>query len=282
MMKPFKQFLQEALKGKMPAAKLSLLPSGFQKIGDIILVSLDPRLEPHSNKIGDAVLKGMKAKTVCSKAGAITGELRKPSIKTIAGNGTETVHTENGCKYMLDVTKVMFAKGNVRERARLAKIVGPKEDIIDMFAGIGYFSIPIAKACPGCRITAMDVNPDSIHYLKENCRLNKVSNIEAVNEDCRKAALEHRDSADRVLMGYLPGTSGYLRSAFEMLKPRGVIHFHDVFGEDMLWENVLDMLGKTAKLAGYRMVEVAHNAKVKQYAPGKWHVVVDAVFEKGV
>lgn len=275
----FKASLKASLKDDIPEGLLGLLPSGFQQIGDIIIINMPEQLRLYAGLIGEAVLRGRKARAVCAR-GQITGSLREPDVRVIAGEGTETVHRENGCSYKMDVAKVMFAKGNVKERGRLASQVRPGEAVVDMFAGIGYFSVPIAKACPKCKITAIDMNPASIRYLKENCRLNKVSNITPVEDDCRLAALRLKNKADRILMGYLPGTSAYLQAAFMMLKPEGTIHFHDVFREDELWGKVIGMLELSAGMAGYRLAKVEHKRKVKQYAPRKWHVVIDAAFEK--
>lgn len=67
-----------------------------------------------------------------------------------------TVLKELGCIMTLDVTKCMFSSGNgydfklfcylilfSSEKARLFKLVNPNEIVLDMYAGIGYFSIPI-------------------------------------------------------------------------------------------------------------------------------------------
>jgi tRNA wybutosine-synthesizing protein 2 len=262
MMKPFKQFLKKGLG----------IDASFQVIGDIIVISASGLNKDDAERI----LKESGAKTVCMKAGGIRGDKRKPSIRKLCGNGTETVHTENGCKYMLDVTKVMFSRGNVNERSRPAKQVKPGEAVLDMFAGIGYFSVPIAKACPSCKVISVDVNPVSISYLTNNIRLNKVKNIQPVVGDCMKMGLE--DMADRILMGYLPGTDRFLPAAFRALKKKGIIHFHDVYRDEELWDRPIKILEEAAKRAGYRMEKVLYKGKVKQYSPRKQHIVIDALF----
>ena len=45
-------------------------------------------------------------------------------------------------------------------------LAGPKV-IIDYFAGIGYFTIQLAKSYPNAKIISIDKNPDSIKYLKK-------------------------------------------------------------------------------------------------------------------
>ena len=69
---------------------------------------------------------------------------RKKAAVSLEVKKTETINKENGCLFKLDLAKVMWSKGNNNERLRIAKLVGDGETVIDMFAGIGYFSIHIA------------------------------------------------------------------------------------------------------------------------------------------
>jgi len=78
------------------------------------------------------------------KLGRISGLKREPDVEVIIGEGTETVHRENKCGFKLDVSKIMWSKGNTTERKRMSLLPEDGEIIVDMFAGIGYFSIPMA------------------------------------------------------------------------------------------------------------------------------------------
>jgi len=286
-MKQFRWKLEKQLLGKMPDDKLALLPSGFQRIGDIIILNLKPGLERFDGKIGKAVLKTYPdAKTVCAKSGAIGGELRVPQIRRIAGNGTETVHTENRCRYRLDVAKVMFAKGNARERGRLPGLVNPGEVVVDMFAGIGYFTIPIARHAKPAEIHAIEKNPDAAEFLKENVKMNRASNteIEIRENDNRKVKLP--GIADRVIMGYFYKNNpvdNFLPVAFNFLKPKGgVIHYHNIFKRDELWNKPFGILERAGSKYGYVFNRGSFRKVVKEYSPGMVHVVVDANFTKSL
>ena len=195
------QKLKQLLADKVPKNKAGLLPSGFQRIGDIIILNLKPGLKPYEKDIGKTILKSYpNTKTVCAKFDSIKGELRVPNIKPIAGKETNTIHSENGCKFKLDVTKIMFAKGNVRERARLPPQIKPNEVIVDMFAGIGYFSIPIAVHASPSRIIVFEKNPNAVGFLKDNIKLNKINTnlFEIIQADNRTVNL--KNVADRILM----------------------------------------------------------------------------------
>jgi len=282
-MKRFKEQLKSRLAGTLPNELLELLPSGFQRVGDVVILGLKPELLEHERGIGVAVLKLLpENKTVCARFGGVSGDLRIPGVKKIAGNGTTTVHTENGCKYGLDVTKVMFAKGNVGERARLPRLVRHGETIIDMFAGIGYFTVPVAKKSRPCVVYAIEKNPESVRFLKENLKLNGITGVEVIEADNRDAGLHKlNNAADRVIMGYLPGTEKFLPAAFGFLKQDGgIIHFHNTYRKQELWETPRSELEAAAMCTGYKLDSISYRGIVKHFAPGVEHVVIDAHFSR--
>lgn len=278
----FKILLKDSLKNKIPENKINSLPSGFQKFGDIIIISLNRDLQKYSKIICQTILKIFNVKAVYIKTGRIKGEMRKPEVKLIVGNKSEAIHIENNCKYKIDLSRIMFSKGNINERHRLVKSLKQSkkqsETIVDMFAGIGYFSIPIAKEYKNYKIYAIDINQDSIHYLKENIRLNKIKNIIPILSDCRKFKLDNQ--SDRVIMGYLLKTYRFLPYAFRFLKSKGIIHYHDLFNKNELWDKPIQLLKKYAHESGYELKEILYKSIVKQFSPTKYHIVIDAKFKK--
>ncbi len=285
MLESIKELLTETLKDELTQDQIEFLPSGYQKIGDIVIVNINTEIADFENEIGKIILKNIpNTRTVCSRTGGIVDEERIPQLKVIAGDdNTETVHRENGCLYKLDVSKIMFSKGNLKERHRLQELVKSDETVVDLFSGIGYFSIPIAKFAKPSKIYAIDINPVAILYLQENIKLNKVDGkIETILGDCREVVKKLGKIADRVIMGYLPDTSKYLDSAFSVLKEKGIIHYHDVFKEEDLWDKPIEFLEKVAEDNGYVLEEVIDKKIVKSYAPKVFHVVIDGKFSKSI
>src|SRR4030067_411715 len=134
---PFKQQLS-----KMTGIKADKLPTGYQLVGHVLLLKL-PRIKSaeQKNKIAEATLLLIpNAKTVC-EIKEVKGEFRQPAVEKLAGNGTVTTHKENDILYRMDAARIMFSKGNLTERKRLLDQVGKNENIVDMFADIGYFSL---------------------------------------------------------------------------------------------------------------------------------------------
>ena len=112
----------------------------WKKIGDILIV--DSKFNNDSLDSLEFIAEEHKVKSII-KIDKIEGQKREPAVSLLYGRETETIHKENGCLFNLDLSKVMWAKGNNNERLRIAKLVKDGETVVDMFAGIGYFSIPI-------------------------------------------------------------------------------------------------------------------------------------------
>jgi len=142
---------------KATGIKEELLPNGYQMIGDIMILNLKPGVD--EKKIAGAASKILACKTIRQIPSGIEGEYREPQLKKVWGNGTITIHHEHDCLFELDVSRVMWAKGNISERKRIASLVKPDESVLDMFAGIGYFTIPIAVHNKTARVTSIEKNP---------------------------------------------------------------------------------------------------------------------------
>jgi tRNA wybutosine-synthesizing protein 2 len=268
------QSLEDILKDDISSDELEKLPSGWHIIGDIVIVTIDPTIDHLKVMIAKALLQMYPSCNTVVRDLGISGQFRLPKREILIGNNTETINKEHGCLFKLDVTKVMFSKGNLHEKKLMSKI-GTHETIVDMFAGIGYFTIPMAVHAKPEKLIAIEINPQSYGYLKENIILNKVEHIaEALNGDC--AELTPKGVADRVLMGYVNTTHHYLDSGIAALKPEGgIIHYHETTPESMVFSRPVERI-KTAALKAGRRVEILDCRKIKKYSPGVWHVVVDA------
>ncbi len=254
------------LEGIIGTKNLTSLPETYELIGEILIIHLPDELTPWKKEIGEVYLHHFpRAKTVLKK-GPISGEYREPQFDHLAGNGTETIHKENEILFKLDLEKVMFSSGNIRERLRMAEIAENNEHVIDMFAGIGYFSLPIACHCEA-RVTAIEKNPEAFYYLKENIELNNVENrVEALQMDCR----EYTGKGDRIIMGYLQKTHKFLGKAYELVKEGGIVHYHQTVVEKLYPDAIHNEIG--AVIGEYKILSMR---KVKKFAPGVWHVVAD-------
>ncbi|OEU59418.1 MAG: hypothetical protein BA870_03220 [Desulfuromonadales bacterium C00003094] len=262
---------------QLPPDEARLLPRGWQILGSMILVSIPNVLEDHAEGIGDALLEMYpRCRTVLWNKG-VSGAFREPHCEVIAGvHETETVHKENGCYFKLDVAKIMFSQGNLRERMQMGNICDG-EVVLDMFAGIGYFSIQIAVHSHPEKVISIELNPTSHHYLQENIKINKVDDIVLpIHGDC--TVKSQKDTADRVIMGYLDSSQEQLIAGMLAARKGGILHYHEATPTVLTYQRPIERIRGAARIAG-RSVEILECRTIKKYAPGVVHVVVDVVVD---
>jgi len=250
------------------------LPRRWEQLGHVLILKIDDELEDWLEEIAVTYARILDVDTVLRDTGGVQGRFREPVMELLLGDNTETIHLENGIKYCLDAARLMFSSGNVDERIRMADVCQPGETVVDMFAGIGYFTLPMAVHSEPARIIAHEINPISHKYLKMNAQLNGVAKIiEPVLGDCLDA--EEEGVADRVVMGYVRTTHEYLPKAMRILKDAGTIHYHETCPDRLMPDRPQERVIEAAIHAG-RSVEMMEMRTIKTYSPGVVHVVVDA------
>jgi len=233
---------------------------------------------PRPVEVGEALLALHGGADTVLARGGIDGQHREPDVTVVAGEGdTATVHREHGVEYALDLAEVMFSPGNKAERARMGEVVHEGERVFDAFAGIGYFTLPMARA--GARVTAIERNPDAFAYLLENAERNGVTDrVEPYRADCRDVLDAHEGAGfDHAVLGYYEAHE-YLSWVLPVLEPGGVVHLHEATPEALSPERPIERLEAAVTEAGLG-VEVLDTRRVKGYSEGVEHVVVDARVE---
>jgi len=265
--------LVEALKEKMPEECVRLIPRGWFILGEVIVVKIHPDLTHYEQLIGLDLLDFYPRCCTVLADGGISGPFREPMRKAIAGSKTLTVHKENNVIFNLDASLVMFSPGNLKERIRMSRF-GKGEYVVDMFAGIGYFTIPMAVHSRPRKIMAIELNPNAHHYLCQNIRQNHVEEIvEPVLGDCAKVTPE--GVADRVVMGMVQVTDQYLQKGISALRPGGILHYHQTIASSMYPCAAIRDVTQAAAALG-RRAEIISYVLVKKYSPGVVHAVIDA------
>jgi tRNA wybutosine-synthesizing protein 2 len=247
------------------------LPMRWEYVGDVAIVKLSNACEPFKTRIGETYARVLGVSTVCADIDGVSGELRRPSMEILYGRNTESVRLENGIRYEFDVLKVMFASGNTDERQRMKDLDCDGETVVDMFAGIGYFTLPIAKFTGARKVFACEKNLESYRFLLKNIKNNDVCNeVIPILGDNRHIA--GKAFADRILMGYVQRTSEFVPKALDMIKPGGTIHYHDTFyvGE---YREKIDSVFRDA--CNGRRYEIMSIREVKSFAPSVSHYAAD-------
>lgn len=230
-MKPIsiRYFLSQGLSSN----EMQKVRTSFDIIGDIAVIRVPITLNHRRHKIAQAVMKtNSSIKTVMNQTGAIRGSFRLRRLEYILGEKkTVTIYREHGCCFKVDLASVYFSPRLSFERMRIANLVNHGETIVNMFAGVGCYSIMIAKHRHVKRIFSIDLNPKAVKLMKDNVQLNHVADkITVIEGDARDIILKQlKQSCDRVLMPLPELAYEYLESAIQALKDgKGTIHYYDV------------------------------------------------------
>ncbi len=269
------------LADKIPAELLERIPKAIDFVGEIAIVEIPDELTEYKTAIGHAILAAHKqTKTVLAKSGAVEGVYRLRDFEVIAGvNKTVTVYREYGCIYNVDVARAYFSPRLSTEHNRVASLVGEGETVVDLFAGIGPFDVPIGKQHKTVHVYAVDVNPDAVAYLKKNIAVNRVEKqVTPILGDARQVVKQHLfGKADRVIMN-LPETAlDFVDIACDATKPEGgVIHFYGFAQGENPLENVQVRLTEAVARNGRSVSNILLAKTVREVAPYSYQVVVDA------
>jgi tRNA (guanine37-N1)-methyltransferase len=219
-------------------------------------------------------------RTVLAKSSAVSGVYRLRTFDIIAGKAkTETVHKEFGCVFHVDLAKAYFSPRLSYEHSRVASLVRRGETVVDMFAGVGAFSILIAKKQRDVQVYAIDVNPDACEFLKKNVAVNRAgSAVTPILGDAKEIVNSKLTGiADRVIMN-LPETAiEYVDVACRTIKPEGgVIHYYEFSNSSQPIETAISRLTEAVKQSSRRVEKVLAARIVRGVAPFTYQVGIDA------
>ena len=277
--------LKEHLADSLEAWELKILPRSYDIVGDIAIVRIPEALRHRAGEIAEAIVQiNSHVRTVLNQVSPVSGDFRLRRLEWIFGEKkTETIHREHGCLFKVDLEKCYFSPRLLFERSRIAGQVKPFETVINMFAGVGCFSIIIAKNSSVGKVYSIDINPWAIRYAEENVRLNRVEHIVKPILGDAKIVIEDelKGLADRVLMPLPEKAYKYVDYAIMALKSDGgIIHYYDFIhagrGEDpvqkveerirrrleLLKVNSEVCFGRVVRTVGPRWFQIALDIKI--------------------
>ena len=217
--------------------------------------------------------------------------------------------TEHKIRQSFDLSRVMFSRGNVTEKKRFGLLVQPDEYVLDMYAGIGYYTLPALVHGRAKHVTACEWNPNAVFALRHNLKANKVDERATVLEgDCRLTLQELMTNEkggnihhyfDRISLGLLPSSEGGWPIAIECLNREkgGWLHVHGNVAttERQQWAHwlcrSLVCISKKNEYSRDWHAVCNHIERVKSFAPKVDHYVADvfvgplnspSLFGKGV
>ncbi|XP_077434352.1 tRNA wybutosine-synthesizing protein 2 homolog [Vanacampus margaritifer] len=284
------------------------LPRSFQRHGDLVLLGhncfLLPLWKKMDQRLWRAVAKCLRAKRLARMNRISSDGFRSPQVTLLLGEQSWVKHVDNGITYEFDVTKCMFSAGNITEKLRVAGLDCSGETVVDLYAGIGYFTLPYLVHAGAAHVHACEWNPHAVEALRKNLATNRVRDRCTVHSgDNRQVQL--CDIADRVNLGLIPSSEDGWPVACRLLKKTtgGVLHIHqNVTSANAVASHAVadaddSVSGKRAAREAWQAwadvtanhiacilrdltaatwrTNVQHIEPVKSYAPHVHHVVLD-------
>lgn len=274
--------LKQAMASILTSEETEELYGAFDQIGNIIILRIPDTLLSKRKLIGEILLEKVKtAKSIFYQSSPVEGDYRIRQLELLAGeDNTETEYKEHGCRFKVDVEKTFFSPRLSTERLRIADLVMDGEIIINMFGGVGMFSIVAAKK-KKCHVYNIDINPHAARLCSENVILNKLKGtVESIEGDAVDIIEKQLvDSGDRVLMLLPERSDEFLDVAIKALKQKGVLHYYCHIHSDkksQVSEVVTNHFLSVVKVKS----EILGSKIVRPIGPRFYQAVVDAVISE--
>ena len=257
------------------------IPKRWEKFDDIALIPNSSfRKEQWRSIINDEfwtkVCQSLNIERL-ARSGEIVGEKRESTVEMLVGNNDWVIRKENGIKYGYHITQCMFSSGNINERRRMGEIVTENEIVVDLFCGIGYYTLPILMKDNVKHVYSCEWNINAIKALKFNLDNNNVKiKCTILEGDNRVTTNGLENIADRVLLGLLPTAEESYNVALKCLKEEGgVLHIHGLAPSGNHQVFLSETTEKLLKInLNYKIINCKIN-KIKSYAPHWDHLVLD-------
>ena len=277
--------LKQVLQSVLSPDEAAQVYSAFDQIGDIVIIKIPDELAQKKELIAGAILANVKtAKAVFAQASAVKGDFRVRELEFLAGeNRTLTEYKEHACRFKVDVARTYFSPRLSTERQRIAQLVGSDETIVNMFAGVGTYSIVIAKMNKTCKVYSIDSNSAAAELCEINAKLNKVQDrvfsICGDATDVIKGQLAGK--ADRVLMPLPERAREFIEPAVLALKEKGTVHYFAHVKADSKKEASQEVgLADAQEAFAKYDHEVGTVKVVREVGPRIYQIVADVLVKK--
>ena len=274
--------LKKALENILSPSESEELFSSFDQVGEIIVLRIPDSLKSKKKIIGETLLDQVKTtRSVFYQSSPVEGEFRTRNLEILAGeDNTETEYKESGCRFLVDVEKAFFSPRLSTERERIANLTHDGEIIINMFGGIGMFSILAAKVSK-CTVYNIDINPNASLLCEKNIELNKLKGkVISLNGDSVKIIQDKlQNLADRVLMLLPERSDEFLETAILATKNNGIIHYYSHIHADKKQDAVKfseEHYLNTSKVKS----KILNSRIVRPVGPRFYQTVVDVQIKK--
>ena len=267
-------FVRDWASGVLPGD----LPRKWERFSDVAIIPHDAFKGPDweaDRGLWEAVADALGVKRL-ARMGEVSGDRRESGVEMLLGDDDWVVRRESGVDYGYRMTRCMFSPGNVNERRRMGEVTQEDEVVVDLYAGIGYYTLPALVHGGASLVHACEWNPEAIEALKWGLVSNGVDEGCVVHEgDSRVTSQSLEGVADRVFLGLLPSSEDGLEAALRALKPDGgTLHVHGL-APSSNHSSLAEIVAATASAIRPDSSVLSGLVRVKSYAPHWDHVVVD-------
>ena len=279
------KFLKKLLKGVLAEEDLEKVYSSFDMIGDIAIIKIPDSLLTKKNVIGEVILESIKnLKTVFLQRSSVSGEYRLRGLEVIAGNEKYvTYYREYGCKFLVNVATTYFSPRLSTERLRISNLVSPGEIVVNMFAGVGTFSVIMAKKHQ-IKVYNIDSNLDAYILSIMNSRINRLTDrIFSIHGDSQYILSSNifKNRIDRVLLPLPERAHEFVDVSINCLRPSGGhLHFFSHIKSDTKAGVVPTSEAHIHNLFSKYDFEIEHTQIVRDVAPRLYQTVTDLFISK--
>lgn len=269
------------------------LPDKWQHLGDLVILPetafvskqwvelFEETSTEELQKLWQDIANSLGGKRLARQHSIAKDKHRTSQTELLLGESGWVEFLDHGVRFGFDATKVMFSSGNVTERRRIGSIDMKGEVVVDAYAGVGYYTLHMARRSQAKHIHACEINPDSIVGLTWAQEANGLSQQITIHQgDNQQILPKLYGQADRCHLGLLPSSEAVWEHALACLKPKGGwLHIHMNVEKNKLdeWQSTTLETLKTYALQHGRHWELtaAHLERVKWFSPHVWHVVLD-------
>ena len=271
------QKLKESLQEDLTPAELQYLVQAYDVVGDIAIIIIPQELVKKEHLIASAILNlHRNIKVVAKRAGIYGGEFRTLPLQIIGGEERkETLHTEDGVRFLVNPETVYFSVRSSNERKRIASLVHAGEEILVLFSGIGPYPLIIGRANPSCRLLGIEKNPEAHRYALKNLSYNKkITNVRFLEGDAGSVLPALNRKFDRIVMPLPKSAEAFLFVALAALRQEGWLHFYDLQQENRFSDSV-DKVDTACQRAVRQLLSSAVTV-CGHCAPRTYRICVDA------
>lgn len=223
----------------------------YDILGNIAIVKFSEEVKLKSKIIqAKKILNSNKSiKTVVEKTGKFKGRLRLMETKHLVGEKTkEVLYKENNCNFRFNLDTTYFSSRLSNERKEIAGKIKKNDKVLVMFAGVGPFSIVIAKNS-GANVISNEINRKANNYGKINIDLNNLKQkIEIVSGDVKKLPEKLKQKFDVIVMPRPQLKDSFLQTTFKLSKKGTKIYYYDFCKQDEIGQ-IIEKIKLEAKKA---------------------------------